>query len=129
MEWNFFRCKLYLWTKILYIKLVPERFPHNYYFFKAEDGIRNYRLTGVQTCALPISSVMSGDARRTTTPSCRTSSGSSGSATRSEERRVGEEWRSRWSPYHLKKKQNAQGRTRPPFPLPFKCATTSAEYL
>src|SRR3989442_14453243 len=28
-----------------------------------------------------------------------------GYLTRSEERRVGEEWRSRWSPYHLKKKK------------------------
>src|SRR3954463_16832718 len=25
-------------------------------FFQAEDGIRDYRVTGVQTCALPISS-------------------------------------------------------------------------
>src|SRR2546429_9541317 len=28
--------------------------------------------------------------------------------TRSEERRVGEEWRSRWSPYHLKKKMKTR---------------------
>src|SRR5688500_19715496 len=26
------------------------------YFLKAEDGIRDYKVTGVQTCALPISS-------------------------------------------------------------------------
>src|SRR3954464_2531162 len=26
------------------------------FFFQAEDGIRDYRVTGVQTCALPISS-------------------------------------------------------------------------
>src|SRR3954463_2569015 len=25
-----------------------------YFFFQAEDGIRDYRVTGVQTCALPI---------------------------------------------------------------------------
>src|SRR5256885_12893494 len=25
------------------------------YFFQAEDGIRDYKVTGVQTCALPIS--------------------------------------------------------------------------
>src|SRR3989454_5929927 len=25
------------------------------FFFKAEDGIRDYKVTGVQTCALPIS--------------------------------------------------------------------------
>ena len=24
------------------------------FFFQAEDGIRNYKVTGVQTCALPI---------------------------------------------------------------------------
>src|SRR2546426_5914564 len=27
-----------------------------YFFFQAEDGIRDYKVTGVQTCALPISS-------------------------------------------------------------------------
>src|SRR5256885_11434890 len=26
-----------------------------FFFFQAEDGIRDYRVTGVQTCALPIS--------------------------------------------------------------------------
>ena len=26
------------------------------FFFQAEDGIRDYDVTGVQTCALPISS-------------------------------------------------------------------------
>src|ERR1039457_4171123 len=33
------------------------------FFFQAEDGIRDYKVTGVQTCALPISS---------TTPTART---------------------------------------------------------
>src|SRR5205807_5591718 len=28
-----------------------------FFFFQAEDGIRDYKVTGVQTCALPISSV------------------------------------------------------------------------
>src|SRR5205807_7379220 len=28
-----------------------------YYFFQAEDGIRDYKVTGVQTCALPIYTV------------------------------------------------------------------------
>src|SRR5256885_2242289 len=32
----------------------------SFFFFQAEDGIRDYKVTGVQTCALPIS-----DARRT----------------------------------------------------------------
>src|SRR5256885_5749997 len=27
------------------------------FFFQAEDGIRDYKVTGVQTCALPISQV------------------------------------------------------------------------
>ena len=26
----------------------------NVFFFQAEDGIRDYKVTGVQTCALPI---------------------------------------------------------------------------
>src|SRR5205807_3895736 len=29
------------------------------FFFQAEDGIRDYKVTGVQTCALPISGVPS----------------------------------------------------------------------
>src|SRR5256885_7207763 len=28
-----------------------------FFFFQAEDGIRDYKVTGVQTCALPISAV------------------------------------------------------------------------
>src|SRR2546430_17675906 len=34
-----------------------------YFFFQAEDGIRDLTVTGVQTCALPISFVMGDDAR------------------------------------------------------------------
>src|SRR5256885_446773 len=30
--------------------------PNDFFFFQAEDGIRDYKVTGVQTCALPISS-------------------------------------------------------------------------
>src|SRR6266850_7265637 len=33
-----------------------------FFFFQAEDGIRDYKVTGVQTCALPISREF--DARR-----------------------------------------------------------------
>src|SRR6266850_233389 len=29
-----------------------------FFFFQAEDGIRDYKVTGVQTCALPISPVL-----------------------------------------------------------------------
>src|SRR5256885_4496458 len=28
-----------------------------FFFFQAEDGIRDYKVTGVQTCALPISHI------------------------------------------------------------------------
>src|SRR5688500_19719599 len=28
---------------------------YRFFFFQAEDGIRDYKVTGVQTCALPIS--------------------------------------------------------------------------
>src|SRR5256885_17095106 len=28
-----------------------------FFFFQAEDGIRDYKVTGVQTCALPISAL------------------------------------------------------------------------
>src|SRR3989454_5231080 len=37
--------------------IVPERLSgFFFFFFQAEDGIRDYKVTGVQTCALPISS-------------------------------------------------------------------------
>src|SRR5204863_4910121 len=74
-----------------------------FFFFQAEDGIRDLYVTGVQTCALPIWP-------RAAHNECIGSSGSSPmavsalakatSSTRSEERRVGKECRSRWSPYH-----------------------------
>src|SRR5688500_10870575 len=32
-----------------------------FFFFQAEDGIRDYKVTGVQTCALPILKVVAGD--------------------------------------------------------------------
>ena len=32
------------------------------FFFQAEDGIRDYDVTGVQTCALPISDISIHDA-------------------------------------------------------------------
>src|SRR5688500_20334498 len=34
-----------------------------YFFLQAEDGIRDYKVTGVQTCALPIYRLGSPDAR------------------------------------------------------------------
>src|SRR6266566_4936393 len=35
-----------------------------FFFFQAEDGIRDYKVTGVQTCALPIFVNLSSDAAR-----------------------------------------------------------------
>src|SRR5271169_6989874 len=79
------------------------------FFFQAEDGIRDATVTGVQTCALPIlwapasSTVFwrRGMERLPLPMRC------AKSPWRSEERRVGKECRSRWSPYHEKKKVNA----------------------
>src|SRR5438046_612532 len=40
----------------LSLKLILfSRVPSVYFFFQAEDGIRDWSVTGVQTCALPIS--------------------------------------------------------------------------
>src|SRR2546425_8389336 len=82
------------------------------FFFQAEDGIRDKLVTGVQTCALPIyqgdpARVApqvhggevgvggdDGDVERVEPEDLRHDDG------RSEERRVGKECRSRWSPYH-----------------------------
>src|SRR5687768_18331241 len=75
-----------------------------FFFFQAEDGIRDVAVTGVQTCALPISPACSWPAMgrpwRGSTTRLPTSSPASTSSARSEERRVGKECRSRWSPYH-----------------------------
>src|SRR2546430_10161763 len=70
------------------------------FFFQAEDGIRHLTVTGVQTCALPISrSRRAWRARdRDLSPEMRPSGRRPDR--RSEERRVGKECRSRWSPYH-----------------------------
>src|SRR5690349_23493855 len=84
-----------------------------FFFFQAEDGIRDLYVTGVQTCALPICRprqrvfihpvavrtrmrmCSSAIAVRTLRKGCMCVR-----AGRSEERRVGKECRSRWSPYH-----------------------------
>src|SRR5256885_12078488 len=96
-----------------------------FFFFQAEDGIRYYKVTGVQTCALPIF----GKGHRTQTGievkiefgfcaglaiaqtgklfgvakeklDLKTRLVIAIEPLRSEERRVGKECRSRWSPYH-----------------------------
>src|SRR3989454_9039511 len=38
---------------------------HIFFFFQAEDGIRDYKVTGVQTCALPILLAEAGKAKQT----------------------------------------------------------------
>src|SRR3712207_9339160 len=102
----------------------------DFFFFQAEDGIRDIGVTGVQTCALPISGACvdlaspassagtSGFHRarssatrvRAASPTARSSSPEtarrlpSTGGGRTEERRVGEECRARWSPYVSKKK-------------------------
>src|SRR5690606_40760177 len=106
------------------------------FFFQAEDGIRDFHVTGVQTCALPISAAAErfaagdrrvrgrrdraggrGDARRGATGGAM--AGGRGisrrgsppgvarrgaRALRSEERRVGKEWRARGRAYQWKRK-------------------------
>src|SRR3970282_2845294 len=69
--------------------------------FQAEDGIRDRDVTGVQTCALPISLKLVAEVEGwpTRLPAESVLTPHPG---RSEERRVGKECRSRWSPYHLK---------------------------
>src|SRR5690606_39899195 len=84
-----------------------------FFFFQAEDGIRDFHVTGVQTCALPISC-----GRSRPRPACHSPTPASSPAPtrrtasaspwwpRSEERRVGKECRSRWSPDHEQTKQD-----------------------
>src|SRR5439155_18204692 len=102
-------------------------YPSFFFFFQAEDGIRDGHVTGVQTCALPISRdfgrrwLMEGltfkpyatgtmnqpyidcalrlakkgfAAEDVAEALCETAEG------RSEERRVGKEWRCRWARDH-----------------------------
>src|SRR5207245_7609707 len=68
-----------------------------FFFFQAEDGIRDATVTGVQTCALPISSEHASQGRQMFLLSCLRSRRKSRTAQlpRSEERRVGKECRSR----------------------------------
>src|SRR5438034_9931286 len=77
---------------------------HRVFFFQAEDGIRDHCVTGVQTCALPISWTSSPTSstrgRRcfsATSPSDTPCTSSRSGYERSEERRVGKECRDRWA--------------------------------
>src|SRR2546430_624458 len=52
------KCRNKIITIILYLiscRLATKSNYINYFFFQAEDGIRDLTVTGVQTCALPIS--------------------------------------------------------------------------
>src|SRR5690606_41173867 len=79
-----------------------------FFFFQAEDGIRDFHVTGVQTCALPIwVGVRVGDLLPDVLRDDRGVQHSRlrgvlriGELQRSEERRVGKECRSRWAPDH-----------------------------
>src|SRR5437588_10915774 len=96
---------------------------HFFFFFQAEDGIRDHCVTGVQTCALPISrsrvheldmtvdealkyiismGVVAPRQRQLAPP--RVAPPAAPQPERSEERRVGKECRSGWGAYERKKK-------------------------
>src|SRR5690606_39938057 len=92
------RCVMILWSRLL---------PFCFFFFQAEDGIRDFHVTGVQTCALPILAVVI--ARLISTFGLDSFDPEAQAALRqavvelddrSEERRVGKECRSRWSAHH-----------------------------
>src|SRR5829696_9310806 len=78
-----------------------------YFFLQAEDGIRDWSVTGVQTCALPICTAAGRRRTRRTGTITPKSRPTCSIRWRSEERRVGKECRSRWSPYHSKEKSGA----------------------
>src|SRR5438105_14998368 len=85
------------------------------FFFQAEDGIRDPLVTGVQTCALPIlsreyapwpctSKTISLNPWPAVSFWSSTSTRQRRRSARSEERRVGKEWRSRWRLYPAERK-------------------------
>src|SRR5256886_8428933 len=106
-------------TSVFNVRLVS----YFFFFFQAEDGIRDLTVTGVQTCALPISGGVHAqlqhiDLADVDTAILRLAGLAHGlrapqqlavaphfehggvKGWRSEERRVGKECRSRWAPYH-----------------------------
>src|SRR5687768_17965504 len=121
------RSSLYLFNTLTSYLLI-------FFFFQAEDGIRDVAVTGVQTCALPISTTSFILSR--TRPSVVRLSNSTTRMTRratsaryidsfspwwnselksfspisfrSEERRVGKECRSWWWPWHQNKKRGTE---------------------
>src|SRR5690349_22530331 len=114
----------------------PGRYPTPcFFFFQAEDGIRDLYVTGVQTCALPICDMFSLDrssgasnwvspvADGTHYQSVSTAAGvawtvdgdsnldgfEASSGLRSEERRVGKEWRGRGGRLRYEKEVDDRG--------------------
>src|SRR5688572_32320542 len=95
-----------------------------FFFFQAEDGIRDLTVTGVQTCALPIlystqRDFYTDDHRRLLDRVSEQASAvihnsivfeQTQEDSRSEERRVGKECRSRGAPEHEKKKKEKKVR-------------------
>src|SRR5256885_16922147 len=93
------------------------------FFFQAEDGIRDYKVTGVQTCALPIFQrvahvVLFGEARGRHAGPCgrprRRPRGLSAGGPRSEERREGKSVDLGGRRIIKKKKAKGQGSLLPP---------------
>src|SRR5205807_3747131 len=106
-----------------------------FFFFQAEDGIRDYKVTGVQTCALPILEVagagyinarvnraelaesLASDVKpRAEAPAGKilvehsSINPNKAAHVRSEERRVGKESRCRWGADH-KQRKTGSGRS------------------
>src|SRR6266702_605523 len=76
----------------------------SFFFFQAEDGIRDGHVTGVQTvCSSDLSPRHDGHRAQ----GVRCDQGvDDGRGARSEERRAGKECRSPWAPHHQKKKKD-----------------------
>src|SRR5207253_6681479 len=98
------------WLRVMSLLLHVIRVLFFFFFFQAEDGIRDGHVTGVQTCALPIWPSNRRSTTSTAPPMAESASRCTDSmaakahvdvriALRSEERRVGKECRSRGSPY------------------------------
>src|SRR5690606_39294730 len=99
-------------TVLIVILFSPDLFIvfRPFFFFQAEDGIRDFHVTGVQTCALPIFIVIS--ASTVPNPSGKSAVYTAAKSAqenmvlslaaelkeRSEERRVGKEWSGMWWP-------------------------------
>src|SRR5438876_6790827 len=93
------------WRRMLISDCMWRARSNRVFFFQAEDGIRDGRVTGVQTCALPISPASSAARSEARIDGARRGRLASPGAYlhfltswRSEERRVGKECRSRGLP-------------------------------